>query len=344
MNKIYHFLSVGLFALLISCEQKDLFYLDSNNGGSVCPDETTHAKVGVDVDWSLVKEKPVSMTLLAYSDKGYYLREVQSDSLDYGKIYLPLGYSSVMAISDSTTNLHSIYFRKLEKLDEAQVCALPIEPNSFWYEKYVKDVSLTQQPQNFMTAVKDSVKITYDIIDSVRHGVDTTAVRLQPLDCVQSVTIRVRIKNIYRLVSVEGIISGLAEGYQLKANRPTNTSTAHLISADKWKCQLDAKNPMNGCIVCSFKTFGCPGQLDFKLGNYDLRLHIQYALDQKWDDELILDIENKIIRDGDGWIIDLTDDYYLDLDELPNDDGNMGDKDESENGSINVEIDKWKNE
>ena len=352
VKKIYYSFFLVLISLLVSCDQKDLFYVDE----TVDPvNPTKSALVDVRVDWSNVKLSPDTMTLMVYDENDRFFQQHSYDSIEYGKIRMPLCKNTVIVVNDSTNGDSCVAFRSIENLSNLEVYALPLLENN-WYKKFSQDKNVAKQPQKLMVGRADSVDINQEIYDYVGLGYDTTVVTLYPVDCVKDVYVKMNVKNIYRLLAVKAAVSGLSEGYDFDLKLPLDNTVTHLIDSAAWKICPNAENPMNGHIECSFKTFGCPGSDELNKGNYDIEFFLCYPNNHDGFHLKIDSIQNKLINDGSKWIIDLTDKDYADMENVGNGSGEEdgsgegGDPNEGsgfepgdKNDSINVEIEDWVN-
>lgn len=234
-----------VLAIATSCEQQDLNY-----------DYANKKSVRIEVDWSqFTQETPTGMTVLIYDSGGKAVQTLRSNKLDYVNTSLLPGNYQTVVFNQGEGEFGTLSLNNLDSYDEASVNAMPYI--SRWYMKD-NDENVVMNPEWFATDAQRDLTLNKEMTKG-RAVVDTsftTIASLVPHDVVYTIQINVYLKNIYNLKSARASLSGLAGGYLLGLEKPSDAKATQLI--EKWTLTADKDNTVNGVLSAEIQSFGLP--------------------------------------------------------------------------------------
>ena len=183
-------------------------------------DYANKKSVRIEVDWSqFTQETPTGMTVLIYDSGGKAVQTLRSNKLDHVNTSLLPGNYQTVVFNDENVVMNPEWFAT-----DAQ-----------------RDLTLNKE----MTKGRAVVDTSF-----------TTIASLVPHDVVYTIQINVYLKNIYNLKSARASLSGLAGGYLLGLEKPSDAKATQLI--EKWTLTADKDNTVNGVLSAEIQSFGLP--------------------------------------------------------------------------------------
>lgn len=330
------FLLVG-FLLLILCACGEDSFLNRREFVDY-PDEA--AEIMLHVDWDKYADgDPTGMSVYTYGEDGGVSYAV-SNNVDSMLLNRPMGKYRALVFNLSTDEFGSMDFMGMDHIDSARVMLTPItqRQNSAWD----KGVVYQRDPEQLFVAV-DTLHFSSLSPQVSRRRVGTTSIWRytaweQPKPIITQLIIRVRVKNITSIKSVEGSISGFSAGYYLSQNRGTDSTGTQLL--DSWKITVDSVGAPDGYITTSISTLGLPPQIDHQATDNVLKL--SFTLADKTIRVYTFDVGNKITQvddTGEGSSLRYQMTLYSEIANVtlpyvkPSDEG----------GGFNAEVDDWDN-
>lgn len=254
---------LGLAVLLCACGP-DAF-LDRRD---MYANVTRSPKIRLEVDWmSEFGERPTGMTVMMRGNGGNNFSTV-TNSVDGIDLSLDADSYSTLIYNLSKDEFGSLDFNKADDYDSINVKLTPITLRSD--EEWDKGVKYMREPEDIGLAL-DTITITDEMVnnysavirqrlsdgytgdraDTVMYVFHETAYPV-----ISTLNVKVRVKGLSNATSVEGSISGMADGFYMSQLHATYGKGTHLL--DNWKGRLDSSKSKDGYITTSIKTFGLP--------------------------------------------------------------------------------------
>jgi len=263
-------LVLAVITVFSACQRRDLSYV-----------YTTGARIQVKVDWQLFPEKPTGMTLMFFNDSDQ-LTSVVTNDVDSVWVNLEAGHYRVYVFNQSTTEFGSLTFKGMNSFETPEAYVEHI--TSKWYtSKAGETEQIGMEPENLGIGLGE-FSITDDMVEQYQQYVtrlrsradigevdengvplpeylveDKTAVVLYPTNVVADLEVVAHMKGIQNLYSARAAMTGLAEGFYLTKQHPTENKVTQLL--ENWTKVLDENDPTKGYIELrsTISTFGLPG-------------------------------------------------------------------------------------
>lgn len=244
---------------------------------------TRNPKVRLVVDWmKKCKKKPTGMTVLMPGMKGSKYC-TSTNSVEGFDLNLCTDVYPILIYNLSPDEFGSMDFHDYENYDSIHVTLTPITMRA--NESWDKDVKYLREPEDLAIAL-DTIRITdemterysacirqrlsdgipSDKADTVMYVFHETTTPI-----ISTLNVVVRVLGLNNAESVEGNISGMADGAYLTQLHSTSGSGIHLL--DKWEAHFDEGSNRDGYITTSINTFGLPHGTEDDLGHRDSTLN-----------------------------------------------------------------------
>lgn len=244
-----------ILAWLASVALSSCCFDNSISCDDIDPDEPHTALLRLDADWSEFGNEPTGMTVALHPDSGARFEE---SSNDVRTMYLNVENRRYRLLLNNLTpgEFSSMNFSDMNMYDAAHTTLAPlVRTNQAWD----KGVTYSQEPEALAISTD-----TFDLSNGWAAAADAQIVqgdtiiyiiRETPRPVVTTLTVRVSVNGINNARSVEGSISGMANGYMLTQWHSTTDTTRMLLSG--WKATLDTTD-RNGYIETTIQTFALP--------------------------------------------------------------------------------------
>lgn len=241
-----------------------------------CPPSTTNRVVRFWVDWSeFVEDAPSGMTVMVFPTDGHTPQSAITNDISHADFTLSTGRYRALAFNQSTDEYGTVTFQDMDAYETAKV--MTTEGTSAWYSRAGTE-RIATQPEWIALSSMDSVEVTADR--------DTTNVYTATHNIICTVKVSVHVPGIKNMKSIRGALTGIAGGFLLGKQRPTQDTVTYVMN--KWTKTLDADDSSKGTLTASFTCFGLPdGHQDQPTEN---RLDISILLadgqtqqDYSWD-------------------------------------------------------------
>lgn len=225
----------------------------------VYTDDGLTAKVRFDVDWlTRFCSSPTGMTVMAFPEKGVRT-ETQTNSVSSTTMELAKGGWRMLIFNLTPDEFGALSFSGLDDYDSLRVSLneMPSGTSRAWDD----GMTYRREPDEIGTAT-DTIAVTSRMVDDSyrarQTGNDTLVYVFNetPRVITTSLNVRVRVKGLKYARSMEGSISGMADGYMLTQHHPVNSGDTHKLS--EWSMKLDSPGSADGYATTTIKTFGLP--------------------------------------------------------------------------------------
>jgi len=286
-------LSLMLLPLITACDRRELEVMDPRT-----------VRVRLVVDWvEYFGEEPPGMTLVLFDDDNRPLTTVTSSTNSIYLEHLEIGHYRLVIFNKSVDDFPSMHFEQMNSFEQMTARATTFTPSR--YTAWTQGETFTYDPELLGTLV-DEFDITEEMLLSqttfypykewmhmVRTGeapgqevmksrgyMDEERVfviEVYPRPVTTQLYVRVHITNHRNMASIEGHITGFADGWLLTEDHATtNDDTRYLL--DKWTVSDDAELSGNGWAVATTTLWGEPHGLEPRSNRRDdqhlLTLHI----------------------------------------------------------------------
>lgn len=245
---------------------------------------TRNPKVKLVVDWmKKCKKKPTGMTVLMPGMKEKSKFCTSTNSVDGIDLNLCADVYPVLVYNLSPDEFGSMDFHNDEDYDSIHVTLTPITMRA--NESWDKDVKYLREPEDLAVAL-DTIEITDEMTEKYSAVVRQRLSDGIPSDkadtvmyvfhetttpIISTLNVVVRVLGLNNAASVEGNISGMADGAYLTQLHSTSGQGIHLL--DKWKGSYDKGSKKDGYITTSINTFGLPHGTEYDLTHRDSTLN-----------------------------------------------------------------------
>lgn len=212
------------------------------------------AQVRIDVDWSGTgRSDPTGMTTMLFDKEGNFV-ENPTNNVSTANLQLTADDYRLLLFNLSRGEFGSLLFDNIDSYDSITIHLANLQSRR--NESWDQGVTYSREPEN-ISVVTDTISITQQMVNRSRDGKNYTYVFNEaPHNIVSTLNIRVHVRGIDNIRSIEGSISGLADGYMPTQGHPTSTTATHLL--DEWRATADSDSTDNGYITTSISTFGLP--------------------------------------------------------------------------------------
>lgn len=243
-------LPICLFILsLLSCGPDS--FLDRRN---TIIDNGQTARVRLYVDWTKTgNSKPSGMTVMMFSPDGSN-NENATNNVDSIDLSLPLSTYRLLVFNLSPAEFGSMTFNNTDSYSNINVTLNDLQSRQ--NEEWDSGVTYQREPEAFAMET-DTINVTKQMVEACSDDSTMTYVYNEtPASIVSTLNIKVHVRGIANIRTVEGSISGMAGGYMLTQHHPSTSTATHLL--DEWRSTTDADSTANGVITASISTFGLP--------------------------------------------------------------------------------------
>ena len=328
-----------LAMLAASCQPHDPFCLSHLHG----------AKVRIDVDWSEFKEeKPDGMTLFLYpSDSTGQNIQYTTHTITHATFSLMPDSYMIMVQNQSAAEFGTVVFRDMDDYTTAWV--QPERCSSSWYRPAEGEI-LVHNPE-WLAFDRQEAEVTPEMVEGEVewHGDHTTRAEdeketliatMVPQNVVYTLHVSVKVKGINNFRSGRAMVSGMADGYFIGAEKYHSDKVAHLL--DTWKVKdktVGADKVQVGTLTSEITCFGLPDGHGGKAAENIFRLSL-LLVDNETRVNRMFNVGSRIYqRTTNGSPLHL----YLDLelsDKLPDVAPALG----SDENGFDAEVDDWGDE
>lgn len=223
---------------------------------------TRSPRVRLDVDWmSRFGKRPTGMTVMMSGEDKKCRTETTND-VDGTELRLDKGKYGVLVYNLSPDEYGSLDFYKTDSFDSLYVRLTPItRPNRAW-----DDSMHYLGPPEPLAIARDTIEITDSMVETYNRIArlsdsghrDTLVYHFleKPQPVMTTLTVTVRVKGLKYASSLEGNITGMADGYHMMPAKSTDGECNMLL--DDWKFHTDSIDPDYGIATTSAITFGLP--------------------------------------------------------------------------------------
>lgn len=294
MKKIAHWIVlVELFLLFNACDHKEL-----------CFHHPHTAKVRMNVDWSeFFQEIPTGMTVMVYpmevaAGNGETLVQY-SNRISHVYVDLAAGKYNTIVYNQTPSEYASVSFRGMEKYETAEVYCKKKE--SRWYHSQSKE-EVAVNPEWIAVDAEENIEVTSEMLDisgeyiSMNQGYqksDVTIASFVPQNIIYTIGVKVHLKGIHNLRSARASLNGLAEGFLLATQKPTDRLVTHLI--ENWSLTVDQSDPIRGYISAEITCFGLSPTHRKRANENEMNLSL-LLVDNKTTVECHFQVGDKFIR------------------------------------------------
>lgn len=261
-------------------------------------------RVRLDVDWlTYFGEEPKGMTMVLFNEDNRPVTTVTSNVRSRYLDQLTIGHYRLVLFNKSVGDFPSMRFENMNVFGQMTVRATTFNPSR--YTAWTQGETFTYDPEMLGTLV-DEFDITEEMLLSqttfypykgwihmVRRSdgsqvmksrayLDTDeegvyVIKVYPQPAPSRLYVRVHITNHRNMASIEGHITGFADGWHLTEDHATtNYATRYLL--DKWTVSDDKDLNGNGWAVATTTLWGEPYGLELRSDRRDdqhlLTLHI----------------------------------------------------------------------
>ena len=255
----------------------------------------TTVRIRLDVDWlTYVGEVPTGMTLVLFNDKNKAMSMVTPNAESEYLDNLEIGHYRLVLFNKSVNDFPSMRFENMTAYDKMDVRATTFTPSR--YTDWTKGEIFTYDPEMLGTVV-DEFDITEEMLLQQTHfypykawmkwvkedgGAITNfyieddrvyVIEVTPRPIVSRLYVHVHIRNVRNMASIEGYITGFADGWHLTEEHATpDDDTRYLL--DKWTLSSDDEAGNNAWALATTTLWGEPYGLEF----WDSRAKEQHQL------------------------------------------------------------------
>lgn len=295
------------------CEHKELCYHHPHDHNVV-----------FNVDWSVFsREVPTGMTVMIFEDSGEGEHRVLSNDISKATTYLSAGLYHSVVFNQSETEFGTVSFHGLDHMETAEVRALKYK--SDWYatkadagegtgddaagdpdggegseegaqeEKPAVD-SVAYAPEWIGTDMVSNFEVTHEMATS--NDTLYNVAQHQPESIVKTLDVRIAVSGIQNFYGARASLTGLAEGYMLGHQRPSDKEATYLL--EFWIAYPDEQDPTKGYIKAQVNCFGLPYGHEAKPEDnvFDITVLLR---DNKTQLHYTFPVGDKISFDDDGW-------------------------------------------
>jgi len=249
------------------------------------------------VDWSVYyEEMPSGMTVMLFSDE-YEPQTIVTANVS--SVYLDLmpGHYRLVLFNKSVNDFPSMQFENMDTYPQMTVRATTFSPT--YYTDWTKGENFTYDPENLGTLL-ESFEVTEEMLltqtnfypykewikQKRSNNADTRfyqdedliyVIEVLPKPVISQLYVSVHISNFRNLASIEGYITGFADGWHITEDHATaNDDTRYLL--DKWTVTDDQDFNGNGWAVATTTVWGEPNGKEYRperpLDQHVLTLHL----------------------------------------------------------------------
>ena len=288
-KKLLH-ISCLMFILLlaVACDRREL---------EVMEPQKTRFRIEVNwaaVDWeSYYGGKPSGMTVMLFGSKNPGTPIVElTNHVDYVELDLDPDKYKMVIFNNSTGEFGSMNFENMSDYDNMAARAAKFTPMQA--TDWSANTVFHREPEKIGTVLEE-FEITEDMLlsqvtfypykvwlralraDTRFYQRDdyTYVMEVSPVPLTSMLYVRVHVQGMINMRSVEGSLSGMADGFFLTREHTTNDGALHLL--DSWSNRLDESFNGNGWITTAIpvwgEQYGMEGVETRPEGQHELKLH-----------------------------------------------------------------------
>lgn len=242
---------MALMLVLVGCEHKDL-----------CIDHPHVVPVRVDADWSKLMDLPVNMSVMFYPQDGSDVIVVHNNNHKTAKAKLPVNTYDVVVFNELMGELGGVNFQNMDRFETAE--AYLSESMLYRGSKGDSDDVVVADPERMGVGVYRGLEITQEMLDTYRSQkeqglpTDEAVIAVTPENIVYDVEVRIPVKGLNFVRSLECTLSGMAEGYKLGECGPSSNKVTHEISNWQKTIAEESEDSGEGVISGRCLSFGLP--------------------------------------------------------------------------------------
>jgi len=289
MRKLLGYIGVLLSVVfMVGCEHKEL-----------CFEHPHLVPVRVDAVWDQFCEYPMGMTAVFFPHDGSESILVQSHTPERASVNLPVNRYDVLVFNETMAELGSINFRNMGRLETAEAYAY--ELHSRMRMKRAVDEPTVVDPERLGVALYRDYEVTEEMLERYRHRkemnlpIEENVLTVYPKNVVYIVDVKVHVRGIYNVRSVESSLSGLSEGYLFVSGERTTPRVMHRLT--NWHMvSTSATDRSEGYLHATCLSFGLPSDHTGESEENTLNLSVRLV-----DNETVLDFAFLVgdrIREG----------------------------------------------
>ena len=239
--------------------------------------EPSTVHVRLKVRWlTYYGQVPPGMTVMLFNGENEPIAKITTSMTEVELDNLKIGHYRVVLFNKSEHDFPSMRFDNLNSYDQMTVRATTFTPSR--YTAWTKGEIFTYDPEQLGTLVSE-FDITEEMLLNhvtfypykewihmeIEEGdVKTYVIEVDPKPVVTRLFVRVHIKNIRSMASIEGHITGFSDGWHMTEEHSTvEDDTRYLL--DKWTVRDDPDfigNGGNGWTVAMTTLWGEPPELE----------------------------------------------------------------------------------
>lgn len=237
---------IVLVLAAVACEHKER-----------CYNHPHQPNVNIDVDWATFdKETPSGMTMMIYDEEGESEAHIRTNDIAKVQTYLREGVYNSVVFNQSETEFANVSFHGLSNISTAQVRAVRYVCD--WYDTKsdtkAKVDSVAMEPEWIGSDKVSNYIVTKEM--ATTRGILYDVADHYPENITKTIFVRIAVEGIQNFYGARASLSGLAEGYMLGHQRPSEKEATYLL--DFWITHPDPEDPDKGYIIAQVNNFGLP--------------------------------------------------------------------------------------